>query len=308
MDTPYRSPDLPRFRWPWLSSSFLHVEPAWAGLFRQAGLGSVRDIMTTTRGRVVSWDRKREKNDVLLVELERDGEPVRFFIKRYYTFQWQKILRRAFRGNLLPPSMVRKEFDNLKRLGRLGFDVPEMIGYGEERYAGGLVLAVLISREIPNAVGLDALARESWTAPGPDPRRPARHRLMESLAEVTRRMHEAGFEHHDYFFRNLMVRRDDATRVHILDCPRGMRWPRFLMSWRCLHDLATLDAASGAMFSRTDRLRFFLRYRGQTRLSAPDRKLIRRILRRAEPMRQRQVQRLSQALVLDQDKPRMVFG
>ena len=272
------------------------LDPVWADCFRRARLASARLIMDTNQGRVVASDGQVHRNDVLLVEFEKEGKRTRFFIKRSSYVSVRKIFKRVFRGGFFPPSKVRKEYSNLKRLQRLGFDVPELIGYGEERRWGALLLEVLVTREIPDVFGLDFLIQKWLPSQPPRRQREVRRRLLERLADVTRRMHACGFEHHDCFFRNLMVSKDDLDRVFILDCPRGSWWPTCLMSWRGQLDLATLDAASGAFCSRTDRLRFFLRYRQHRRLTGRDKRMIRKVLDRAAPMRERQLIRLRRFL------------
>jgi hypothetical protein len=60
-------------------------------------------------------------------------------------------------------------------------------------------------------------------------------------------------------------------------------------------DLATLDAPAPGFFRRTERLRFFLRYRGHATLANEDKKLIDLVLRVAEPMRATQLRRVANA-------------
>jgi hypothetical protein len=56
--------------------------------------------------------------------------------------------------------------------------------------------------------------------------------------------------------------------------------------------LATLDAPAPWFFRRTERLRFFLRYRRHPHLTAADKKLLRRVLKLAEPLREKQLGRV----------------
>jgi hypothetical protein len=57
-------------------------------------------------------------------------------------------------------------------------------------------------------------------------------------------------------------------------------------------DLATIDSAATAFFRRTERLRFYFEYHDIERLTPEHKLTIARILKRAEPLRARQLRRL----------------
>ncbi|MCX8090704.1 MAG: hypothetical protein N3I86_07185, partial [Verrucomicrobiae bacterium] len=109
-----------------------------------------------------------------------------------------------------------------------------------------------------------------------------REALLQQLARATRCIHQAGFFHHDLFWRNILVTRasDGAPLVWWIDCPRGGfdRWsPR---RWRRrLRDLAALDKVAVAVCTRAERMRFMRLYLGRARLDAPAKRLIRAVLR-----------------------------
>ena len=54
-------------------------------------------------------------------------------------------------------------------------------------------------------------------------------------------------------------------------------WP--LLHYRIIKDLACLDKVAKRVLSRTQRLRFYLQYRGRVRLSQSDKQRVRRILK-----------------------------
>jgi hypothetical protein len=197
--------------------------------------------------------------------------------------------------------MVKAEYENLEKLSCWGFKVPEPVAYGEHRFAGALINAYLVTREIPQAMGLDYLIREWLPRQSVSVQKETRVKLIQHLADALRAMHRHGFEHHDLFFRNLMVSGLDVTKLYVMDAPRGKQWPRFIMRFRRVQDLATLDAAATWMFRRPERMRFLLRYLGRKRLTSSDKALIRKILKMAEPWREKQIARLERAIVIDDD-------
>ena len=129
----------------------------------------------------------------------------------------------------------------------------------------------LISEAVPEAGGLDAWIRDG-------------RRDLASLADYVRRLHEHHFIHHDLFWRNILV---SGHRYYLIDAHKG-GYRRGSVA----QDLATLDAPAPWFFRRAERLRFFLRYRDHPRLTAADKKLLRRVLRLAEPLRAKQLARV----------------
>ena len=69
-----------------------------------------------------------------------------------------------------------------------------------------------------------------------------------------------------------------APGVHLIDCPVGQRWPAVLLRRRIIKDLACLDKVAKYQLSQTQRLFFFKEYTQRKRLSAADKRMIRKIL------------------------------
>ena len=287
--------------WSWLNSIRVVVNPAHRRMLRAADLDTIEGMLRCDKGEVIAHDRKQQKNEVRRLEVEHGGARYNLFLKRYYNYLPDKIWKRAFRGAYFPPSMVKAEYENLEKLSRWGFHVPEPVAYGEHRFAGALINAYLVTLEIPEAMGLDYLIREWLPRQSASVQKETRANLIQHLADALRAMHERGFEHHDLFFRNLMVSGLDVAKLYVMDAPRGKQWPRFLMRFRRVQDLATLDAAATWSFRRPERMRFLLRYLGRKRLTRSDKALIRKILKVAEPWRERQITRLDRAIVIDGD-------
>ena len=59
--------------------------------------------------------------------------------------------------------------------------------------------------------------------------------------------------------------------------PSATRWGPVLR-YRIIKDLACLDKVAKQQLSRTQRLRFYLQYRGRQRLSAADKRRLRKII------------------------------
>jgi heptose I phosphotransferase len=103
-------------------------------------------------------------------------------------------------------------------------------------------------------------------------------RILENLADITRRMHSAGMNHRDYYLCHILM--DNRERLYVIDLHRvnvrdkvGKRW--------MVKDLAALLFSSlEVSVTHGQRLAFYKRYMQINRLSADDKTLIRLIVKK----------------------------
>ena len=110
------------------------------------------------------------------------------------------------------------------------------------------------------------------------------HRLrcefIDRLADFSSKFHATGFRHRDFYLAHIF---ENDDKFSLIDMHRAFR-PRLLSRRFLLKDLTQLYySAPGQYFSRADRLRFYKRYAGKTKLNSADRWFIGRI--RAKPWR-----------------------
>jgi len=285
----------------WLNTHRIVIDPGYRELLNSVDLDSIQGVLRSKLGDVISTDRKQEKNVVKRIEIAFEGKPRVFYLKLYWNYLFEMIWGRAFRGSLVGRSMVRAEYENLEKLAGWGFRVPQLVAWGDHRFAGGVIHAYIITEEIPQAMGVDYLTHEWFAQQGKEIRQQKQTELIHEVARTVRRMHDHGFEHHDLFLRNMMVSGQDMAKLYIMDAPRAYVWPAFIMRNRRAFDLATLDAAATQVFSRSQRLRFMYIYLGRNRLTDKDKQLIRLVLKRAKPMRERQLKRLERSIAVDEN-------
>ncbi|MDR1064226.1 MAG: heptose kinase [Azoarcus sp.] len=191
----------------------------------------------------------------------------------YYVKRYRRAGKNPLRRWLLRPR-VQAEWENLLAFASWGIACPPVAGYGLERRVGFFVRGALITREQADTIDLARLACER------DPRLRERAWLtavIPQAAQTARTIHEHGFTHNDFKWRNLLV--DSTPTLYLIDCPSGEYWPEPFLRYRIVKDLACLDKVAKYQLSRTWRLRFFLAYTGKSRLAAADKRMIRRILR-----------------------------
>ena len=194
---------------------------------------------------------------------------------------------------------MRAEFEKVQSLGKMGLRIPRLVGYGDQRFCGGVINTYMITEEIPDAMGVDFIVHQ-WMREQPvEQQRALKEELITSISSAVKTMHDNGFEHHDIFLRNLIITEQNMSNLYVFDCPRAYQWPAFIMKRRRKVDLAMLDAGATVAFSPTQRMRFLHQYLGCKRLSPEGKAFAREVLEYAAPMRKKQLRRLERSLPAD---------
>ena len=161
------------------------------------------------------------------------------------------------------------------------FDIPtvRLVAYGEETRLFGTRKGLLVTEEIVGATDLVShitqkasyLNRRRWVS-----------RVTDRLSGYVRTMHEQGFVHNDLVWRNILADFVDDAEVYIIDSPTGRRFKGILLSpllkRGVTKDLACLDKVARKVLTRTQRLRFFLRYARLSKLDSAHKDKVRKIL------------------------------
>lgn len=264
------------------------IAPGWEACLRQHKLDTVEAVYRFGAGEVIT---RSGSVEVRRAQLGADSVARMVFIKKYWVGKPSQLWSGMFRGTFFGQSKARREHDNLARLRGWQLDAPAPVAYGEERRAGWLMRSFLISEGVPEPMPLHVFIRERLPALPAEESRRERRELIERLAPCTRRLHERGFVHHDYFWRNILLSGGDLTRFFLIDAHKGRRWRSGEERRGRARDLAALDAPAPRFFRQTERLRFFLLYRGHRSLDVEDKALLRLALKLAAPMRELQLRR-----------------
>jgi tRNA A-37 threonylcarbamoyl transferase component Bud32 len=265
------------------------IAAGWEPWLREHGLGSLEAVYRCELGGVI---KRSGSVEVRSLQLGLSPNARIVFIKKYWAGHPSQLWSGMFRGVLLGRSKARREYENLNRLRAWGLDAPAPVAFGEERRAGWLLRSFLISESVSDPQPLDVFIRERLPATVAGQPHALRQELIEQLAGFTRRLHEHAFVHHDYFWRNILLSGGDLKRFFLIDAHKGRRWFPWEERRARAKDLAALDAPAPHFFRRTERLRFFLLYRGRRSLAPEDKALLRLTLRLAAPLRERQLRRV----------------
>ncbi len=172
-------------------------------------------------------------------------------------------------------SRIRAEWENLEHFEAMGIPTVRLVAYGEHRNEGRYIGA-LVAEGLKGTADLATLYREqspllytrNWLA-----------KVTNLLADAVRTMHGQSFVHNDLKWRNILVELDDEPAVYIIDCPQGRYLFGPFLARGIIKDLACLDKVARNALTRSQRLRFYLKYKNRPRLKSSDKKEIRKILR-----------------------------
>lgn len=182
-----------------------------------------------------------------------DGREVFFKLYNYTTPAWRFLGRR---------SKAACEFDNYAAFESIGIPTARRVAYGEIRDGiGRLRRAFVITEAIRRAWTLPHFVDEFCPNRSTAESGQLRDGLCRQMATLTRRIHDAGFFHHDLVWRNILVTwtPPDAPKMWWIDCPRGGFSRR---RRRQLKDLASLDKMASKHCSKAERLEFLKTYAG----------------------------------------------
>jgi len=192
-----------------------------------------------------------------------------YYIKRYI---------RAGKGvrRWIGRSRIRGEWESIQRFEQWGLPTARALAFGLEKrgllFKRGAVitpellktqdLAELTIRKAPR------LKNFSWVKS-----------VSGQLAHAVRTMHHNRFGHGDLKWRNILVTSDEDPQIYLIDCPGGKRWIPPFLQYRKNKDIACLDEYGEQVLSRSQRMRFYLNYLQQDRLTPKDKRNLRHILR-----------------------------
>ncbi|MCD6340251.1 MAG: hypothetical protein J7M29_12835 [Verrucomicrobia bacterium] len=255
------------------------VAARWLPLLQANGLTAMSAVMALS-GEMM---RSVPGRSTVRVTLPRpEGSLWTGYLKRY-TPEYLSAGRRWLRRMGWPAAQDEAgiEWRAIHDLRARGFATAEPVALGQEREGGIVTRSFLLTAEIAGGVAGHEYA--------PGLAAPDRKRLLQEVAELTRRFHRAGFVHQDYYLNHIFAvpGSEGGERLFLIDLQRVFR-PRWFRERWIVKDLAQLAyTARLAGASRSELLRFYLAYAGRGSLAAADKRRWRWIARRVRRLERR---------------------
>lgn len=192
-----------------------------------------------------------------------EGGEAGIFIKRqenHFYRNWRQFFRQQ-------PTFER-EYRNILNFHRRGIPTVDLIYFGQ-RKVNGKLRAILVTRELEayQPMGDDRSLLFSTFGIA------ARKRLFESIAASMRMMHENRFQHGCLYPKHIFVKHQagDLSQSCFIDLEKARR--RLLSRSATIKDLGILYRHT-QFCSKADKLRFFLAYRQEQKLSEASKKML----------------------------------
>ncbi len=240
-------------------SSFWHLEEKEELGPAKAAFSSIEKVFSLQGEQIA-------KDPVSTVIKVKIGNHAYYIKKYYYGGKW---MRRYF-GR----SRVRAEWENIQYFKQMHIPTPDLTAYGQETRWGIFQRGAIITKEIKGTIDMASLAKKR--ADIMNDKTWFRH-IASLIATYTRQIHASGFIHKDLKWRNILVSSEQKADVYFIDCPCGRKKNALVRNRWIIKDLACLDKMAKHILSKTQRLWFYKQYVSHSRLTAQDKKMIKKI-------------------------------
>ena len=200
----------------------------------------------------------RDKEGRKTLRLQVDGRPL--FLKVHRGVGWLEIGKNLLQLRL-PVLGAAREYRAVRLLQAIGVDTLAVAAYASRGCNPATVQSMLLTDDLVGTVSLEDYCADWESNP---PRFAVRVRLTLALADIARRMHEAGINHRDFYLCHFHLDEQSlqraSLRCHVIDLHRARLRGKIPRRWR-VKDLAGLYfSAMDCGLTRRDRLRFMRHY------------------------------------------------
>jgi heptose I phosphotransferase len=258
----------------------LFIAKQHLSLMRANGLDSFARVMALPEGFL---RRNFPGRRTSRLDLRRpDGGQQTIYLKRYYPDYlsgWSRLVRRLGAGTI---DEARDEWEAANEISGLGIPTLDMIARGQDASEGPAVRSSFImTAELSGAQEGHHYAKTlGWVE---------RRRLLRRVAELTRRLHAAGWVHKDLYLGHYLVTpaAPAEPNIFLIDLQRCSRPRWFTQRWR-VKDLAALAYSSLKVgVTASDLAAGYRTYRGNRALDESSRSVARQVLGRVRWLKTR---------------------
>lgn len=165
---------------------------------------------------------------------------------------------------------ARQEWAGIEAMEKAGVPTMTLAGKGSRGIFPGSGGSFVITKAFQDSISLEELLAKQETL-GPEQRDRLKRQLIPQLGELSRRLHEAGINHRDYYLCHFLTkdrewdrwRRADSIELVLIDLHRvQVRSGPAPSRWRVKDLGALMYSAFGADLTVVDALRFIRAYYG----------------------------------------------
>jgi len=168
----------------------------WQQILADNGLKTFDDIYDCDNSQRIN---KNNKRNVSILRLKtREGEK-KFFLKRFHDSHIKDVLF-VFMNTGKFVSQAAYEWDNIKRLAKIGIGAPTLVCFGEKSRLGFESQSFILTRELEGQCLTDFVA-QNWTALAQN----EKEKIIISLAKNIRKIHDAQISLPDLYVWHIFI-------------------------------------------------------------------------------------------------------
>ncbi len=201
----------------------------------------------------------REVAERKTIRFEHRGR--NYFAKVHRGVGWREIFKNLalFR---LPVTGAGTEYRAILRLRQLGVETMEPVAFVSRGFNPASLASCIVTREIENTVSLEDYL------PAAKPGALYRRKLTEALASISRRLHEGGVNHRDFYLCHFLLDirslEGDHPLLYLIDLHRAQLRRRTPRRWKVKDIGGLLFSAMDLDLDRKDLFRFMRIYSGDS--------------------------------------------
>ena len=170
------------------------------------------------------------------------------------------------------------EYETSEKLKDDGINTPKTIAYGDQWGVFFEKRSFFITEKIPNAEALERKLPDYFSGTSTPEKIKMRSDFITSLANFIKKFHATGYRHRDLYLCHIFY--NDKGEFYLIDLARAFKPMLFAKRFQ-IKDIAQLFYSSpGSIFSRAERMRFFINYIGRKNLSSHDKAFIRQVIKK----------------------------
>jgi len=261
-----------------ISESFF-VRPDYKAAFADLGLTSIDAVFSFRAAKDLA--KKNLAPFRSRLQFQIDSPATTLFLKRYdgppVFAQLKNWLSQHARL-----SCSFAELNSANQIAAAGINVAKVVSYGEQWGIFFEKRSFIITEKIADAESLERNLPDFFAGPATAENLKRRRNFVAKFAAFIRKFHETDHRHRDLYFSHVFY--SQSGQFYLIDLARAFKPVVWRERFR-IKDIAQLYySAPGRYFSRTDRLRFYLKYADRERLTARDKSFIRKVLSKAKRM------------------------
>lgn len=264
------------------SPSFF-VDPGFQTALARLGLTSTDAVFSFNAAENLAKRNLARFRSRLQFEIESPAstQPTTVFLKRYDSPPVM-IQLKNWLSHRVRRSCGFVESVSASQLTAAGVCTPKTIAYGEQWGALFEKRSFVITEKIPEAEALERKLPDCFDKQPTIANLKQRRDFIAQLAGFIKKFHETNYRHRDLYFSHIF--HSDNNKFYLIDLARAFK-PLILRRRFQLKDIAQVYySAPGRYFSRTDRLRFYLGYTSQRKLTSNDKVFIRKVINKVKRM------------------------